>query len=402
MKQKPHILMVLDHPFPHDLRVENEAFALIKEGFLVTVLSISPDKRPLRESYKGIDIIRYHIGAQWQKKLRAVIPQFPLYGYIIQKAIYQAFKSEKFDYLHMHDLYLFGAGLKAKETLHIPVIGDLHENYVDALQHYQFTQRFPMKYIFDLNKWRHLEKKWIIDADKIIVVIEEAFDRIRSLSVDKNNIIIVPNTINIDEFDEYDINESIVQRHKDKFKITYTGGIDLHRGIDTIIKAIPHIKDKIREVLLILVGDGIIKNDLKKLAKRLGVSEHIKFEGWQPQDLIKSYIQNSDICIIPHRQTTHTNATIPHKLFHYMYMKKPVIVSNCKPLERIVTETNAGLVHKSDDPGSMSEKVIQLYSNKSARLRMGINGYNAVMNKYNWNVSSKSLINLYKTLSDKR
>lgn len=38
--------MLLDHNFPTDQRVENEAKSLVDEGFEVTVIAIGKDKNP--------------------------------------------------------------------------------------------------------------------------------------------------------------------------------------------------------------------------------------------------------------------------------------------------------------------------------------------------------------------
>jgi len=57
-----HILMVLDHSYPPDLRVENEVKTLVSAGYLVTVLAIGPDDRPAMEESGGARIFRHNSG----------------------------------------------------------------------------------------------------------------------------------------------------------------------------------------------------------------------------------------------------------------------------------------------------------------------------------------------------
>ena len=82
------------------------------------------------------------------------------------------------------------------------------------------------------------------------------------------------------------------------------------------------------------------------MAQELSVSNYVVFEGFQPQEKIPSYIIASSIGLIPHLKTAHTDNTIPHKLFHYMLMNKPVVAANCNPIERILNESNAGLIYR--------------------------------------------------------
>jgi glycosyltransferase involved in cell wall biosynthesis len=134
------------------------------------------------------------------------------------------------------------------------------------------------------------------------------------------------------------------------------------------------------------------------LAQELSVSNYVVFEGFQPQEKIPSYIIASSIGLIPHLKTAHTDNTIPHKLFHYMLMNKPVVAANCNPIERILSESNAGLIYRSNNEKDLADKIIQLYKNNSLRIEMGENGRKAVLEKYNWSITIKNLTNLYKNI----
>ena len=53
--------MILDHTFPHDPRVKNEAEALIKNGKQVYLFCLSFDRRfKKNEIIEGINICRYY------------------------------------------------------------------------------------------------------------------------------------------------------------------------------------------------------------------------------------------------------------------------------------------------------------------------------------------------------
>ena len=81
------ILMLLDHAFPPDIRVENEALSLIEAGFEVGLLAIGPDDRPARETYRGIRLFRDKISAQARNKMRGLAGTVPLLSWYLARKI---------------------------------------------------------------------------------------------------------------------------------------------------------------------------------------------------------------------------------------------------------------------------------------------------------------------------
>jgi glycosyltransferase involved in cell wall biosynthesis len=121
---------------------------------------------------------------------------------------------------------------------------------------------------------------------------------------------------------------------------------------------------------------------------------------WQPFELVPSLIRLSDVCIIPHRKNPHTDTTLPHKLFQYMAMGKPVVVSDCASLRRVVEEAGCGRVFRSGDTDSLAEAIVSLRDDGERR-RVGEAGKKAVMDGLNWAESSKKLVELYQSLDER-
>jgi glycosyltransferase involved in cell wall biosynthesis len=206
------------------------------------------------------------------------------------------------------------------------------------------------------------------------------------------------NTEDLDYFYSLPIKKNIVEKYQPYFAISYIGGVGWHRGIQTAISAMPHILAATPEARLIVVGSGSNEAELKELARREGVEQAVEFTGWQPFELVPSYISASDVCLIPHIASGHTNSTIPHKIFQCMAMRKPVVVSSAKPLERIVKETGAGLVYSSGDAEALAEAVIKIHLDSELATRLGEAGKKAVGQKYNWKAEAEKLVSLYQDL----
>jgi glycosyltransferase involved in cell wall biosynthesis len=391
-----HILMVLDKHYPPDLRVENEASTLQEAGFEVTVLAVSPDVRPTRETHDGVRVIRERLPAFARNKMRGLAGTLPLLDAYLGRRIRKVHEETKIDVLHAHDLYLFGACIRAGRKLSIPVVGDMHENWVEALRHYRWSTRFPGRLVINFRRWERLEREWSEGVDGLVVVIDEMRERLERTGVQNARTAVVPNTIRLSSFDSWPIEHGILDPIAGSFTIVYTGGMDKHRGLSSAIEAMPLVLRDIPRARLILVGDGAMRADLERQAQSLG--QAVLFTGWQAQEKIPTYIAAADVGLIPHRKTAHTDNTIPHKLFHYMHSSLPVVASDCQPLRRILESEKAGLIYPSEDPVGLAEALVLLGQDPEMRAELGRNGYNAVQERFNWRATSRPLIDLYRDI----
>ena len=395
--------MILDNEFSGDMRVENEVISLRQAGFEVFILCLNHGKKLQYEDFHGAKIIRIPIKEWWKKKMKGLTNTIvDPYTFFWSRKIKSFVEDNKIDIIHVHDLYLVGAALKAKNILRDPIkiVADLHENYPEALKHYKFTKTFPGKFLISIPKWEKTEIEWLKKVDFVITVIEEAVDRYVQLGVPKETLVVVANYVNEDEFRIDSLKEDIIKRFSNKKVISYLGAFDIHRGLETLVEAFNKVLSTNKNVELLLVGDGRNAVELQNRVKELRISKNVHFEGWQGAEKLPSYISISSICVIPHLKTEHTDNTIPHKLFHYMLLQKPVITSDCKPLKRIVEAVDSGLVFESGNAKDLAEKILVLLKDPNLCELKGQNGLRAVKEKYNWEVTSKNLINLYKKLSN--
>lgn len=393
-----HILMLLDHNYPSDQRVENEARSFVNAGFKVIVLSIGADERDYEEEFEGSTVIRIKMPIWLRQKLRGAVGFLNIYSYIIAFFALKVFKKYPFNAVHAHDLYLGKAGILLKNRLNVPLILDLHENYVEALSEYAWSTRFPGKLLVSKKKWRKLEKKWIGDSDLIVTVIKEMKEKYIRNGVSKDKIIVTPNTPDIYSFRSFAIKDEILSKFENKKVLLYSGGFDLHRGLSVAVDAMKIVKENCTNALLVLVGDGRNRSELEAQVKDSGLTDYVKFEGWQKQENIRSYVKRADVGLIPHVRSVQTDASIPHKLGYYMSEELPVITSNCTSLERMVNEHNAGRVFESGNAQDLAEQIIYLLEHNDEALQLGRNGKFAAESDFNWDATVQPLVNYYKSI----
>lgn len=395
-----NIGMILDNTFPPDPRVENEARHLITHGHTVFLFCLNFTDQPHYEIINNIIVYRYSFSKKLYNKTFPLAYTFPFYHWLLKKKIKQFLRQVSVDVIHVHDMVAASSVFKLNTTL--PIVLDLHENRPEIMKSYTHVIKGIGKYLINLNKWKKKEYELIKKSDKVIVVTPEAkqyyLHNIRGLK--KKDIIVAPNTIDPDIFLNYKINSKIVNRFKNNFILLYLGSVAKRRGIDTAIQGISKLKKTIPDIKLVIVGGKTRDTaELKKMTNDLKINKYVIFEDWQHLSLFPSYIKASDICISPLKRNKHHDTTLANKLFQYMSMGKPVIVSDCPAQAAIVKENNCGLVYQAENVNDFTEKVLELYNNIRLRTQMGSNGKKAVADTYNWEKTGKNFVNLYHRLS---
>lgn len=384
------ILMILDREFPSDLRVENEIETLQQKSHEIHLACFTRKNRPSMEKIGDLTVYRAPISdLLYQSSVGALT--FPFYFIFWRKFLYQLVKREKFDALHVHDLPLVRIGVEMKRKFNVPLIADLHENWPAYLSISKHTQSIMGKILSPNKKWVHYEKEILKQVDHIIVVVEEAKVRLIRLNLNENRVHIVSNTLNIKHF-----NIEIKKLSSNEIVLFYAGGINYHRGLQTVIKALALARKSVPDIRFRILGEGKYQTELMKLTKRLKLDNQVVFHGWQPYEKMIEFLKEADFAVIPHLKSEHTDTTIPHKLFQYMYAEKPVIASNCEPIERIISETNSGYIYREDKYTELANILEGLTKNNDKEL--GRNGKFWVKKKYNWELDSQVLLNVYEKL----
>ena len=418
--ERPHVCMLLPGAFPPDIRVRKEVSALRAAGYRVTVVASGPGDRPRRETVAGASVYRLdrttrrgRLGWLASAGVNLLAARHPVW----LDAVRRLHRRDPVDVLHVHDLPLGGTALLARRLLGTPVVLDLHENYPEAVTQWRRTtggfRASPLEWVkhrlFPRSRWRRLERRWVRRADRVLTVVPEARDHYRrDCGADPEQVTVVSNTVELARFApdggelttrgssgaSASVESDTEASTSGRFTVSYVGGFGAHRGLDTTIRAVAATDSDV-ELLLVGGGGGTTETELRALITELGVDDRVTITGWVDFADVPDYIATSDVCVVPHASTPHTETTVPHKLFQYMAMGKPVVVTDVAPLARIVRETESGLVVPAGDSQAMAEALARLRDDPALCAELGRNGRAAVEETYNWDRDAERLLAVY-------
>jgi glycosyltransferase involved in cell wall biosynthesis len=390
-------MVLSDNFFPPDIRVEKEAKTLIDNGHEVHLLAIGKAEQQREEMVNNIHV--HGVNPPFYNK-----PMIGYFFYFFHFRYWLAFKIERmikkysYEALHVHDLPFAMATMIAGMHCDVPVIFDMHEHYVEMMRSNFEVQGRSVPLLPSLLAFE--EKSVCKNVHKVVVVVGEQRERIAKLyGIPKEKIEVISNTADISLLSQFE-SEQNARKSREKWTVSYVGGFSKHRGIDVLINAIPRMLEKHKNVHLVLVGEDPFRKRLEGLVRSLGIQEHVTFTGWVPFEKAMGHVKGSDICVIPYHNTPHTATTVPHKLFQYMFFKKPVLGADVMPLKRIITETMCGLVFKAGDSKDLAEKLVHMVDDEEGIEEMGRNGHRAVIEKYNWDNEGGKLLKLYESIKE--
>ncbi len=387
-------MVLAPHPFPPDIRVEKEAGVLTSAGHEVIVLCAGKEGLPVTEPAGDVTVIRHRVyGHSWlRRKTDSARFLATLKSSSWREVIESLVRVHGCEAIHVHDLPYTATAMEAARATGVPLVVDLHENWPAALALYR--RRLIDRLFFPPWRAAGMEKRIVAQADRVIVVVDEARDRVVGLGAPADRVTVFGNLEPraLAEPDPPPLFEGPGPR------LIYVGGVARHRGIETAVAAMPSALAACPDAVLTVVGDGDYLPDLREQVAELGLGDSVRLLGRLPFTEAMEEVRRSDIGLVPHHRSPHTDATVPHKLFQYMALGRPVIVSDCAPLARIVTETGAGGVFTDPNPGILASRIIELSDLDRAR-EAGRRGREAVLHG-RWNLESDApaLLAIYKGL----
>lgn len=287
------------------------------------------------------------------------------------------------DIYHLHDPELIPIGLKLKR-LGKTVIFDSHEDvprqllgktYVGALSRHVLSATFS---VFERYACARLDG--IITATPLI---RDKFLRINPSTVDVNNYPLPA------EFDA-------AARWADKApEVCYVGGIAAIRGIREMVRACALLRSPARLALAGQFSEPALEAEVSAYPGWGRVTAH----GHLDRAGVRRAMARAVAGLVTlHPVVNHLDA-LPVKMFEYMAAGIPVIASGF-PLWRGIVEGNrCGLCVDPFDPKAIAAAIDYLVTNPDIAKRMGRNGRQAVLEKYNWSAQAVKLTDFYGVIS---
>jgi glycosyltransferase involved in cell wall biosynthesis len=169
------------------------------------------------------------------------------------------------------------------------------------------------------------------------------------------------------------------------------GRLTRQKGIEYLIRAMPTILSKHRNVRLLIAGRGEEESRLKTLVRQLRLEQRVKFLGYL--DNPASMMRNLNVFVLPS-----VWEGFPYVLLEAMVLKRPIVATDIFGVNEIIEQKVSGMLVRPRDPDSIAKAVIMLLSDNLMCRRMGEAAYRRVLDNFNLKGSIGKTMKLYRRL----
>ncbi len=290
-----------------------------------------------------------------------------------------------------HDLFP-GPGRKLADKFQVPLVTS-----VEALAVWEARKWGVKRPIWGRLLEDRVEAKALMESDLICCVSQEVKDKVISLGIPEEKVIITPNRVDSTLFNP-DIDGSPVSNKyqlQDKIVLGWTGSFRGFHALDNVISAFDMIHRKYPQTVLMLVGDGLEFEPVKAMIAERKLDDAVIMPGRKKFNEIPDFVANFDISIVSARSAEGFHYS-PLKLREYMAAGKPVVAPNAGDLPDIFTDGEDLLLYEAGNPRSLAEKILMLIEDPAKHRQLQENAKNWFKNEGAWVHELKKVCDILK------
>jgi len=253
------------------------------------------------------------------------------------------------------------------------------------------------------NKFLYSRKRRIIDSftgrlfnERFIAVSDFVRDSIiKRLKFDADKIAVINNYVDtrrLEDVRENDINGLRAALNlKGKIVFVVVGRLNSAKGQRYILRAMPGVIARHKDIRLLIIGDGPDMNELKKTCRELSLGGHVEFLG--ERNDVRELLHLSDIFILLTESEGLCLAVL-----EAMAVGKPCIISDIGPNKEIVDHMRSGILVDPKKHEDVCRAMNLLIEDAELRKALGDAARSVVMEKFSHNNNVNELEKLYEGL----
>jgi glycosyltransferase involved in cell wall biosynthesis len=383
-------------------------------GHDVSIFSMNDDKGslPTRELWRGMEIHRpLHIDIsdslpdviaddikKWgMGKGIEFFSKILVYNYLsASKLVNELVRLEDFQYdvVVAHDWLSAIAGTAIKKELGLPLIFHMHSSEKGR------TMGNGSGVVINI------ESRGARMADMIVTVSYAMVDELVKADFNPDKIQVCYNGVDPEKYSPQQVSQETIQEIRQSYGIEdndlmalFVGRLVYVKGVDKLIRAMPHVLEKVPNAKLVVVGLGDMQDYLEGLVRKLKLQDHVKFrfEFIPEEDRIAHYAA-CDVAIFPSLYEPFGIVAL-----EAMSMEKPVVVgaAGISGMRESVLPSGpnqCGFHVNPNDPVDIAWGITGAIQDPQKRIEYGINGRKRVLEEFTWGTAAERTIHLYEQL----
>lgn len=192
------------------------------------------------------------------------------------------------------------------------------------------------------------------------------------------------------------------ERHglTDKIVAVYAGAHGYANGLEYIIEAAEHLRDR-QDIALVMVGEGMHKPHLQQMVADRGLTNVVLADSI-PRRVVPSVLSACHVGLMILRDTPSMARVLPNKVFDYMFAGIPVLVNFAGTTRELLESIGAGQGCDPRDPRDLARKLVELADNAERRAEMGSKARDISLSQYDRRSLAERMMRVFETVRNER
>ena len=291
----------------------------------------------------------------------------------------------KLDVVHAHHPIIVGAeAARFSEELDIPLVFTFHTMYHEYTHYFLGMDNELVKQIV-----RKSVRDFANRADHIIAPSPAVVDLLPDYGINKP-VEILPTPVDIDQFKP---RPKPLLDNPDRIRLIYVGRVAKEKNLDFLLQVFARVAAQDERLEMLLVGGGPSLDDLKKLARHLGIENKITFTDMVPFERVVDELSMADLFIFS--STSETQGLV---VLEAMAAGLPLVMVESKALLYFVNPGQDCVVVPEKEE-EMAAAILSLI-NDPDRLRAMGKAARSNAEKYSVPALTSRLLDVYQAAAD--
>jgi glycosyltransferase involved in cell wall biosynthesis len=311
------------------------------------------------------------------------------YGEVVQRL--PELRQADYDIVHVHTPFVAHyLGIKLARELNVPCVETYHTFFEDYLHHY--LPWIPKAMARGMA--RMISKRQCNAVDAIVAPSQPMLSVLRGYGI-KVSAEVIPTGLQMHSFKEAD-GQAFRLKYDiplDRPMLLYVGRVAFEKNICFLLEKTKILSQQRPDVLLVVTGEGPAEASLRKLAKTLGIEQHVKFIGYLDRNTeLNACYQAADVFVFASKSETQGLV-----LLEAMAQGTPVVAIAELGTASILVEGQGALI-APDDTTKFAEKVHQLLLNPEERFELGRRAKAYVVAQWTAQLQAERMLKFYSQL----
>lgn len=233
---------------------------------------------------------------------------------------------------------------------------------------------------------RPVQALWIGGADRVFAVSNFTKDALVLAGVDGKKISIIFNGIDPEDFAEVSRTDALARRYglEGKRVVLTVARLDVHKGHDVVIKAMPQIAGSVADVVYVIAGAGPTRPYLARLCEEKGVTGQVVFTGLIPRADVLALFALCDVFVMISRVEGSNAEGFGIVFLEAGVFSKPVIGGSAGGVPDAIEDGVTGYLVDPASPGAVADAVTHVLLDRDLAARLGRKGRDRALSRFTW------------------